>query len=168
MSLDLLPDLPFLTSSAALEACPRRTSRAKKGVIYAAVIFNPNSCGESDRATQQVQRNRLIVFSRQEFDLDDFRLRAFTCRCFMLIQINHQKENRLVIQYDTRKRSRASCDSESELFVARIENNQIADCRVVIRAVLVYLAEALDDVCGRFAPIRIKNLGIGNEPFRAF
>ncbi len=45
------------------------TSRAKKGVIYAAVIFNPNSCGESDRATQQVQRNRLIVFSRQEFRL---------------------------------------------------------------------------------------------------
>ena len=86
----------------------------------------------------------------------------------MLIQINHQKENRLVIQYDTRKRSRASCDSESELLVARIENNQIADCRVVIRAVLVYLAEALDDVCGRLAPIRIKNLGIGNEPFRAF
>src|SRR5438874_7712200 len=101
MSLDLLPDLPFLTSSAALEACPRRTSRAKKGVIYAAVIFNPNSCGESDRATQQVQRNRLIVFSRQEFRLQ--RSRRFQAEGVYL-QMLHAHT-------DQSPKRKSSCDS---------------------------------------------------------
>src|SRR5438552_2087952 len=100
MPLGLLPVLLFLSSRAALEARTWGTSRAK-GVIYAAVIFNPNSCGESDRATQQVQRNRLIVFSRQEFRLQ--RSRRFQAEGVYL-QMLHAHT-------DQSPKRKSSCDS---------------------------------------------------------
>ena len=66
----------------------------------------------------------------------------------MRVQINNEEEDRLVVENYMRNGTRAPCDCESELLVARVENNQIADCRVEISSVLIDLAESLNDVAG--------------------
>jgi len=44
----------------------------------------------------------------------------------MRVKINNEKENRLVIENPTREGSRTARNGETKLFVARIENYQIA------------------------------------------